>query len=258
MATTPADRVTMLARRLRVDIDTATYPASQYQRLKGIYELNPIIEPRTQDDETYDDEGWMREATTGGQWRIEASFKHSTGADGETLDPVQAFLRRQFLAAVVADVASGEFGVMIYDKGGRATGYEFEGRAYVKSWARANNAQGDTEGINITIQGQGPLSEIINPLGNMAPVITSLAPATGDAAGGNHVNIYGRHFMPAGVDAVVDIDFGANPATEWTVVSDSHIVATAPAGAAGTVHVSVTTSNGTSANTAADDYEYTA
>lgn len=257
MATTPTDRRTMLARRLRVDIDTATYPAVQYQKLKGVYELNPIIDPRVQDDETYDDEGWMREATTGGQWRLEVKFKHSTGADGETVDPVQAFLRTAFLDAVTTDVASGEFGVLLYDSKGRSTGYEFEGRAYVKAWARDNNAAPDTEGISITIQGQGPLAQIANPAGSLVPTVTSLDPATGDDAGGYHISIYGRHFKPGGVDAVTDVDFGATPATEWTVVSDSHIVVTVPAGVAGTVAVRVTTSAGQSADTAADNFVYT-
>lgn len=251
MATTPTDRVTMLARRLRVDIDTATYPASQYQQLRGIYELNPIIEPRVQDDETYDDEGWLREATTGGQWRIELKFKHSTAADGETLDPVQAFLRSKFMSAVATDVRSGEFGVMLYDREGRATGYEYEGRAYVKSWARDNNAVGDTEGISITLQGQGPLQQITNPLADLTPVITGLSPDTGDEAGGEIINIYGRHFMGA-----TGVDFGANSA-DYTVVSDSHIVAVAPAGSAGTVQVKVTGPAGASADTDADDYTYT-
>lgn len=251
MATTPTDRVTMLARRLRVDIDTATYPASQYQQLKGIYELNPIIEPRVQDDETYDDEGWMREATTGGQWRIEAKFKHSTGADGETLDPVQAFLRSKFLAAVATSVASGEFGVMIYDREGRSTGYEYEGRAYVKAWARDNNAVGDTEGISVTLQGQGPLTAITNPVASTTPVVTGLSPTSGSTSGGELVNVYGRHLTGA-----TDVDFGATAADGYTVVNDSHIVAVAPAGSAGTVQVKVTTAAGTSTDTSADDYTY--
>jgi len=250
VATTPTDRVTMLARRLRVDIDTATYPASQYQQLRGIYELNPIIEPRVQDDETYDDEGWLREATTGGQWRIELKFKHSTGSDGETLDPVQAFLREKFLAAVATDVRSGEIGVMLYDREGRATGYEWEGRAYVKSWARDNNAVGDTEGISITLQGQGPLQQITNPLADLTPVVTGLSPSTGAESGGDLVNIYGRHFMGASA-----VNFGSDPAGDFTVVSDSHIVAAAPPGS-GVVSVRVTTAAGQSADTAADDYTY--
>jgi len=250
VATTPTDRVTMLARRLRVDIDTATYPASQYQQLRGIYELNPIIEPRVQDDETYDDEGWLREATTGGQWRIELKFKHSTGSDGETLDPVQAFLREKFLAAVATDVRSGEIGVMLYDREGRSTGYEWEGRAYVKSWARDNNAVGDTEGISITLQGQGPLTPITNPLADLTPVVTGLSPSTGAEIGGNLVNIYGRHLTAASA-----VNFGSDPAGDFTVVSDSHIVASAPSGS-GVVSVRVTTAAGQSADTAADDYTY--
>jgi len=251
MATTPTDRRSMLARRLRVDIDTATYPASQYQQLKGIYELNPIIEPRIQEDEVYDDEGWLREATTGGQWRIEAKIRHSTGADGETLDPVQAFLRSQFLTAITTDVADGEFGVMIYDRQGRTSGYEFEGRAYVKAWAQDSSAAGDLEGISITLQGQGPLTPITNPLADLTPVVTGLSPSTGGEAGGEIINIYGRHLTGA-----TGVDFGATPADDYTVVSDSHIVAIAPPGVAGTVQVKVTTPAGSSVDGDADDYTY--
>lgn len=251
MTTTPTDRKTMLARRLRLDIDTATFPASQYQRLRGIYELNPIIESRTQDDETYDDAGWMREATTGGQWRLEVKFKHSTGSDGETLDPVQAFLRAKFLAAITGSVTDGEFGVMVYDQDGRDSGYEFEGRAYVKAWARDNNAVADTEGISITLQGQGAPTEITNPEASALPVVSSVSPTSGDAAGGELVNIYGRKFTGA-----TDVDFGATAANEFVVVDDSHIVVLTPAVAASTVQVKVTNAAGASADTSADNFTF--
>jgi hypothetical protein len=54
------------------------------------------------------------------------------------------------------------------------------------------------------------------------------------------------------------VNFGGTAATTFTVDNANQITATAPAHAAGTVDVTVTAAGGTSANTAADDYTYTA
>src|SRR5207244_1478717 len=86
-----------------------------------------------------------------------------------------------------------------------------------------------------------------------APSITSLAPTAGPAAGANSVVISGANFTNA-----TAVKFGATNATGFTVDNDGQITATAPAHAAGTVDVSVTTAGGTSANTAADDYTFVA
>jgi hypothetical protein len=52
------------------------------------------------------------------------------------------------------------------------------------------------------------------------------------------------------------VTFGGTAATGYVVDSDTQITATSPAHAAGTADVQVTTPDGTSANTAADDYAY--
>ena len=83
------------------------------------------------------------------------------------------------------------------------------------------------------------------------PSVTALVPDEGPTAGGNPVTIEGT-----GLTTVEEVLFGANPATGIVEVSPTEIEVTAPAGAAGTVDVSVTTPGGTSANTAADDYTY--
>jgi hypothetical protein len=112
------------------------------------------------------------------------------------------------------------------------------------------------DSIDIVLQGQGALADIANPAGSLTPTVTGLDPATGLEAGGELINIFGQHFMPNGTADVSDVDFGANPAGDFVVVSDSLIVATAPAGT-GTVAVRVTTTAGQSADTAADNYIYT-
>jgi hypothetical protein len=73
------------------------------------------------------------------------------------------------------------------------------------------------------------------------PVVTSLAPNNGPAAGGTVVAITGSGFTRA-----TKVLFGSVPATTFTVVSDTQINATAPPQAPGTRFVRVITSGGMS------------
>jgi hypothetical protein len=84
-----------------------------------------------------------------------------------------------------------------------------------------------------------------------APTISSVSPNAGPAAGGNTVTIMGTHFAPGGT-----VKFGSSAAVPTTFVTGSKLTAVAPAGAAGTVQVAVTTPAGTSAATNADLYAY--
>jgi hypothetical protein len=83
------------------------------------------------------------------------------------------------------------------------------------------------------------------------PNITSISPTTGSIGGGTIVTINGTGFTGA-----TGVSFGATPATTFTVNTDVKITATAPAHAAGTVHISVTTPAGTSPDTSADNFQY--
>jgi hypothetical protein len=85
------------------------------------------------------------------------------------------------------------------------------------------------------------------------PTVGGVAPAQGPLAGGIVVTITGTGFT--GASAVA---FGANPAASFSVASPTSITATAPAGSAGTVHISVTNGIGTSAAVAADQFTYLA
>jgi hypothetical protein len=85
------------------------------------------------------------------------------------------------------------------------------------------------------------------------PTVTDVDPGSGSTAGGNPVTITGTGF--GGVSAV---DFGSTPAGGVDVVSPTEITATAPAGPAGTVDVSVTNGFGTSPTGPADRYTYVA
>ena len=90
-----------------------------------------------------------------------------------------------------------------------------------------------------------------------APVVNVLClarrscPATGPAAGGTSVNVYGSYFV-----APCTVTFGGAPATNVVVVDGSHITCRTPAHAAGAVSVVVTGPSGRT-GTLAGGYTYT-
>jgi hypothetical protein len=82
------------------------------------------------------------------------------------------------------------------------------------------------------------------------PVVSKVAPNAGPVGGGTVVTITGSQFTtPA------HVLFGGVPATNVTVVNSSKITATSPPGS-GTVDVTVTSPNGTSATSSADQFNY--
>lgn len=256
MATTPTTRVTQLARRMRLDINTAADPSTSYNQLVGIEEAKLVETRRTEDDEGYEDGGAAREAVTGYSWQLEIKIDYSTNLAGSAVDTVHAFLRNKWAATRTASAQASEFGVRWYDRNG-LTGDAYEGRVYVKDWKPSGGKGRET--VDLVLFGQGALADITNPAASLTPTVTSISPASGSDDGSDQVvDIYGQHFMPGGVSTVTAVEFGANDAVDYTVISDSHIVAIPPAGTAGTVQVKVTTAAGESANTSADDYTYVA
>ena len=85
-----------------------------------------------------------------------------------------------------------------------------------------------------------------------APAVSAVSPATGSTAGGTTVTINGSNFTGA-----TAVDFGTNSAT-FSVLSDGTISAQSPMGAPGTVDITVTGPNGTSATSSADTFLYSA
>ncbi len=83
------------------------------------------------------------------------------------------------------------------------------------------------------------------------PRVTGLTLSSGPAAGGTSVTITGTGFTGA-----TAVNFGATPATSYTVDSDTSITAVSPAGSSGTVDVTVTTAGGTSASSASDQFTF--
>lgn len=85
---------------------------------------------------------------------------------------------------------------------------------------------------------------------SVGPVVTHVAPHKGTAAGGTPVAITGQNLTGTTV-----VDFGGNAATNVRVISPKIVLAKSPAGT-GTVDVTVTTPNGTSATSSKDQFTY--
>ncbi len=83
------------------------------------------------------------------------------------------------------------------------------------------------------------------------PEVSAVFPVNGEAAGGTSVTITGSGFTGA-----TSVDFGGTPASHFTDASDTSIVATAPAGTAGSVDVTVRTPCGSSATSPDDRFTY--
>ncbi|WP_329409986.1 IPT/TIG domain-containing protein [Nocardia vinacea] len=102
-------------------------------------------------------------------------------------------------------------------------------------------APAGTGTVQVTATTAGGTSNGVGYTYITVPTLTTVVPNTGPAAGGTTVVLTGTDLTGA-----TAVDFGATPATSFTVDSASQITAVAPAGAAGTVQVTATTAGGTS------------
>jgi hypothetical protein len=82
-----------------------------------------------------------------------------------------------------------------------------------------------------------------------APEITTIAPATGPAAGGTTVTITGMH-----LDGATAVTFGGAAGTGLVVQDSMQLTVTTPAGTAGAKDVTVTTPGGTATKTGGFTY----
>jgi hypothetical protein len=86
-----------------------------------------------------------------------------------------------------------------------------------------------------------------------APAVSSVSPTSGPTAGGTRVAVYGSNFS-----AVRAVRFGTGFGAAIHVVSPTKLLVTAPAHAAGSVDIRVTTGYGMSAAHLADHFRYVA
>ncbi len=235
-----APLITHLARSLKLQVDSA-YPGSatpSWIDVKGISTMQSAIAPTLQSTNDYDSDGWNDSTKTMLGWSFSLTLMRK-GADEASFDPGQQVL----------EAAHDKFGddgvahIRWYDRNG-ATGEAYEGYAEV-GWAPAGGAPDALNTVAVTLTGKGARTAITNPAAVPAvPRVASLSPASGAAAGGSLVTIIGDNFT--GTTGATGVKFGATNATNYSVVNDERIVATAPANTTGAKQVVVTNAAGPS------------
>ncbi|QKW51686.1 phage tail tube protein [Streptomyces buecherae] len=155
--TPPAETVTALARRYRLELDTGTSGTPSWALVPGVAEFTPKIEPTQQDVTTYDAEGWAEQAVTMLAWSIEATLVHRAHPTTGAFNAAQEALRK----------ASKSFGaksyvrVRWYDRTGADDAQE--GTALV-TWEPEGGGPEEVDKIKVTLTGSGPLMEIPTPV----------------------------------------------------------------------------------------------
>ncbi|MFF4738779.1 phage tail tube protein [Streptomyces sp. NPDC001262] len=160
--TPPAETVTALARRYRLEVDTSTTSTPVWTLLPGVTEFAPKIEPTQQEVTTYDAEGWVEQAVTMLAWSIETTIAHRAHPTTGAFNPTQEYIRKASMAFGAASYVR----VRYYDRTGADDAYE--GSALV-TWEPDGGGPDEVDTIKITLTGSGPLRSITNPVAGTGP-----------------------------------------------------------------------------------------
>lgn len=220
---------TELARRYRVEVST---DGTTWVRVNGINDLAPQVTPNKQDDTDYENDGWASATITQQAWTL--AMKYNAKASAGVRDAGQALIE----GCVGQFDTAAQIYVRWYDKTGLPEAKQGQGIVEVQ---RSKTAVADLNEMSATITGQGALSNISSPYSpTAAPLITSVSQS--GTGVGSQVTISGQNFT-----GTTGVKFGATTVTQYTVLSDSVIVAVVPTGGTGAVSITVTNGTGTSA-----------
>lgn len=227
-----------------LDVNLGTTASPSWQPVRRMSGWTPSFPATTQDIASYDDRGAPSEEVTArgfsATFTVQGNRSLTTGAYLPEVEALMAASKGTGNTAVLE--------VRWYHKPDVGTpNPDDAGSALVTvEITRQNTGNAEIESFSVTLTGRGRPQQITNPFAGWdaaAPIITAVTSVDGNDAGeGDIVTITGSGFL--GATAVA---FDASAATEFTVINGATIVATLPAGSAGSVDVTVTTPEGTSA-----------
>lgn len=244
-----------LNRKWFLDVNAATHAAPNWIGVFGISDFKPAIDPTLQDDSDFDSSGYKSSVATAVGWKLDFKVERKTTVAVPTIyDPGQEILRG---ASPLMGIGN-QVEVRWYEMTAGGPKVEaYQGYAVV-SWSDDGGGMEAKSTASVSLTGRGIRTVIVHPDGAAAvPVLYSITPAAGAAAGSQLAVIRGSGFFLNGVDnvtATTGVKFTAVNATRWIVVSDNEIVVVVPAVAAGASNVTVTNAVGVS--TTALNYQF--
>ncbi|MEF3114486.1 phage tail tube protein [Streptomyces chrestomyceticus] len=155
--TPPAETITALARRYRLELDMGKDGAPNWTLVPGITEFTPKVEATQQEVTTYDSDGWTEQAVTMLAWSIEATMAHRAHPVTGAFNAAQEALRK----ASMSFGAQSYVRVRYYDRNGQPDAYQ--GTALV-TWEPDGGKADDVDTVKVELTGSGPLVEIANPV----------------------------------------------------------------------------------------------
>lgn len=220
------------ARRFKVDVSADN---TTWINLKGIDDLTPSENATLQSADTYDTAGFnqFEKTMTGAKLVAKVLRPTTAGIPSDAGQELARGTRFQFGTAA-------RLYVRWYDRNGGTEAYTMYA---LVDWNQSKSGVADLDEVTITFTADGVVTPITNPYAAAAvPLITSVTPS--GVSVGNLITITGQNFT--GTVVTTGVKVGATNATNWTVLSDSTIVATMPAGSAGATTVTVTNAVGAS------------
>lgn len=224
-----------------LDVNIGTAGAPIWQPVRRMSGWAPTYPKVTQDSATYDDRGAPNEDVSGRGFATAFTVQANRSATtGLYLPEIEAFLKagKSKRDAAVLDVR-------FYHKPDSGTPHPTDaGRASVTvEISRQNTGNADIEVYSVSLTGKGEYTPIANPFtgwnDSPPPSISAITPTA--QVVGKQITLNGVGFLGA-----TDVKLAAVSVSAFTVVNDATIVATMPAGTAGSVNVTVITPVGTS------------
>lgn len=229
-------------RKWWLDVNTGTTAAPVWTGVFGMKDFKPNLSPTWKDTSDFDSGGDKSSTATAREWGVEFKIGRKNAAGSPTTyDPGQEVLRLRGEKLGLENSIEVRFYEM--EPGGPRV-ESYQGTVGVE-WSPVGGSMEDVDDVSVKLIGQGLRTTPVHPATvAVVPVVYSFTPITGPAAGGTSVLIKGSGFT--GTVATTGVKFGATNATNWSVVDDNTLVASAPAHVAGGVAVVVTNATGPS------------
>lgn len=246
--TLPVLGASTVNRKWLYQVNTGTSSAKVWTTCGGVTnsQFNPD-NPNWVDNTQQAGLGFKSQNKTGADWSGQVTFERAPqGADPSSYDDAQEYLRLHSVG-VFGPGNQVEIRVFEYDPNDPDATYSPRVEAYSGkcgvSWQPAGGDMMADDTVVVNFVSQGALLAIDHPypVGGSVPVIDSVSDRNVGTAGGDAITINGRHF-----NGTTGITVGGTDMTNFTVVTDSLIVATVPAKTAGTAALVVTNATGAS------------
>lgn len=224
---------TVLASDEVLQVDTAYPGTPAWLTVFALTSFAPGVSATTADNSTFDTGIWGSNYISGmsAAWPVGVERQIFNGAE----DPGQQFIKSKAIPAAGGTVLPVH--VRHFSRLGLSGAEE---AVALPAWSEGAGGPRDKKTATITLNIQGAPLGIANPVAvNSAPVVSAATPSA--AAVGELVRILGSNFTGA-----TQVKFGATNATDFDVSADNVIVASVPAGSAGTANITVINAVGTS------------